>query len=227
MTECFIHFPVPAVRLQARTLQHFFGLRRRSKAGQLQNRLTHSITSLSAEPKKKPIQDEQLNTTNVIFIAVSCICFLILGVCFCLFTLCGLLFIAFCSSCFVCMCRIFASETLVGELRRMTWTLGIMTLFGRYLALLYLAHSLIYSGLFIFCFLFQPPVQFLLFSAAFISINYPHIPLLQKWRISLIANGKLNYRNSDYKGFIILRHPEWYLETQDLNTENSEFKCSV
>ena len=146
---------------------------------------------------------------------------------FCLFTLCGLRFIAFCSSCFLCMCRIFASKTLGGELRRMTWTLGIMTLFGRYLAFLYLTHSLIYSGLFFFCFLFQPTVQFLLFSVAFISVYYPHIHILQNLRISLIANGKLNYGNPDYKGFISLRPPGWYLETQDLNTENSEFKCSV
>lgn len=182
-------------RVSASTYVHCktFGLRkRRSKAGKLQNRPTRSITSLSAEPKKKPMQDKQQNTTNVIFIAVSFICFLIFRCIFCLFTLCGLLFIFFCSSCFLCICRIFACETLGGELRRMTWTLGIMTLFGRYLAVLYLAHSLIYISLFIFCFLFQPTVQFLFFSASFININSPNIPLLQKQRISLIVNGKLN-----------------------------------
>lgn len=99
---------------------------------------------------------------------------------FCLFTLCGLLFIAFCSSCFlyIYIYRIFVCETLGGELRRMIWTLGIITLFGRYLAVLYLAHSLIYSSLSIFCFLSQTTVQFILFSASFISIYYPHIPSL-------------------------------------------------
>ena len=144
----------------------------------------------------------------MIFIAVSFICFLICWCIFCLFTLCGLLYIAFCNSCFLCRFCIFACETLGGELRRMTWTLSIMTLFGLYLAVLYLAHSLIYSVLFIFCFLFQPTVKFLLFSASFFSTYSPHIPSLQKLRISLIVKGKLNYGNLDYKGFIILRSPE-------------------
>jgi hypothetical protein len=78
-------------------------------------RPTLSFTSLSAEPKKKRIQDERVNTANVIFITVSCIFFICRGI-FWPFTLCGLLFIAFCSSCFLCMYRIFACETLGGEL---------------------------------------------------------------------------------------------------------------
>jgi hypothetical protein len=128
---------------------------------------------------------------------------------FLIFAACS--FITLCSSCFLCMCRVFACETLGGELRRMTWTLGIMTLFGRYLAVLHPAHSLIYSSLFIFCFLFHPTLLFLLFSASFSSIYYPHIPSLQKCRISLTVNDKLNYGNLDYKGFTILRSPEWHL----------------
>jgi len=181
-----------------------FGLQRRRKAGQLQNRPMPSITTLFAEPKKKRTQNEQLNLKNVIFIALSFICFLICMCIFYLFTPCGLLFIAFYTSCFLCMCRTLVCETLGGELRRMTWTLGIMTLFGRCLAVLYLAHTLIYYSLFIFCFLFQLIVQFLLFSALLISIHYPPHPFTSKIenfthckrQIKLWVSGLHTVRNS-------------------------------
>jgi hypothetical protein len=157
------------IRSQQRVYQHVhsntFGLRRRRKAGQLQNRPTRSVTALSTESNKKRKQDKQLNTTNVIFIAVSFICFLTCGCIFLLPTICGLLFITFCSSCFLCIFRNFACERLGGELRRMTWTLGIMTLYGRYLAVLCLAQRLVHSNVIVFCLLFQSTVQYL-FSGA-------------------------------------------------------------
>lgn len=161
--------------------------------------------------QKKRTSEKQLTTTKMIFVVVSFILFL---TCRCTFFVFSVVVAYFLS---LSVARTFFYTSFLyrrdasQRVRRMTCTLGIMTLFDRYLALLFLAHSLIYSGLFILCTLFDPVPQFTLLPTSFITIHDRHIPLLRKFRISLIAKGKLNQGNSDYKVLIIFRLHGWYL----------------